>query len=67
MSGHRSPLNYYVPGLCVGCLGGMTLPATGAGRSELRGTRLGAAMDALTEWAIRRTWKAIRQLDMQTR
>ena len=38
----------------------MTLPITGAGRrpAGLRGTRLGAAKDALTEWAIRRTSKA---------
>ena len=34
-----------------------TLPATGAGRGHCdpRGTRLGDAMAALTEWAIRRT------------
>jgi hypothetical protein len=30
-AGHGSPLNYYVPGLCV-CLGGLTLPTTGTGR-----------------------------------
>jgi hypothetical protein len=36
----------------------VTLPATGAGRSELRGTRCGAAKGAPAEWAIRRTWKA---------
>ena len=38
----------------------MTLPITGAGRRPegRRGTRLGAAKGALTEWAIRRTEKA---------
>jgi hypothetical protein len=46
--GHRSPLNYYVPGLCVVCLGGMTLPTTGTGRRPegRRGARLGLTTPA---------------------
>ena len=60
--GHRSPLNYYIPGLKVFCLGGLTLLTTWTGRRP-EGRRVataGSARAPVAKWAIRRTTEARR-------
>ena len=57
-SGHRSPLNYYVPGLVSYAWAAMTLPTIRTGRP--RGDALpDLSPKAPVEWAICRTMKAI--------
>ena len=59
-SGHRSPLNYYVPGLESVCLGGVTLLTAWTGRRPggRRVATAGSARAPVVKWAIRRTTEA---------